>query len=100
METSLQKSCLGSLYLANKEAIQSACKFNKNQVCQAKNMIQIKSGHTVSIDSGCYIQTMDHAILVDESETVEIQKKTMEFDWGITEFFGRANTEGINQAIQ
>jgi hypothetical protein len=27
METSLKKSCLGSLYLANAEAIQTTCKF-------------------------------------------------------------------------
>jgi hypothetical protein len=52
-----------------------------NQVCQVKNTIQarqIKSGDTVSIDLGCYIRTMDHVISADESETVEIQKKTMD----------------------
>jgi len=65
METSMPKSCLGSLYLANAEEIQMTCRFkvaeasekifelaentwavyttgmiNTNQVCQAKNMIQ------------------------------------------------------------
>jgi hypothetical protein len=78
METSLQKSCLGSLYLANAEAIQTTCRFkvaeasekifelsentwaaystgtiNTNQVCQTENTIQtqqIKSGDMVSID--------------------------------------------------
>jgi hypothetical protein len=65
METSLKKSCLGSLYLAKAEAIQNTCKFKvaeaseqifelaennwavystgtikTNQVCQARNMIQ------------------------------------------------------------
>jgi hypothetical protein len=128
IKTSLQKSCLGSLYLANAEAIQKTCKFkvaeasdkifelaentwavystgtiNTNQVCQAKNTIQtrqIKSGDTVSIDLGCYIRTMDHVISVDKSETVEIQKKTMDCTRELAELFGRANTEGIHTAIQ
>jgi hypothetical protein len=106
METSLKKSCLGSLNLANTEAIQTTCKFkvveaseqifelaentwvvystgtiNTNQVCQAKNTIQIcqiNSGDTVTVEPGCYIQTMDHVISADESETIEIQKKTMD----------------------
>jgi hypothetical protein len=88
MEMSLQKSCLGSLYLANAEAIQTTCKFkvaeasenifelaentwamystmtiNTKKVCQAKNIIQthqIKSGDTVTVEPGCYIWTMDH----------------------------------------
>ncbi len=67
METSMPKSCLGSLYLANAEEIQMTCRFkvaeasekifelaentwavyttgmiNTNPVCQAKNMIQTR----------------------------------------------------------
>jgi len=85
METSLKKSCLGSLYLANSNAIQNSCKFkvaeaserifelaentwavystgtiNTNQVCQARNTIQtrqINSGDPVTVEPGCYIQT-------------------------------------------
>jgi hypothetical protein len=81
----LEKSCLGSLYLANAEAIQTTCKIkvaeaseqifelaenswavystgtiNINQVCQAKNMIQthqIKSGDTGPVEPSCYIWT-------------------------------------------
>ena len=95
METSLKKSCLGSLYLANSDAIQNSCKFkiaeaseqifelaentwavystgtiNTNQVCQAKNSIQtrqINSGDTITVEPGCYIRTMDHVISADES---------------------------------
>jgi hypothetical protein len=128
METSLQKSCLGSLYLANAEAIQKTCKFkvakasekifeltentwavystgtiNTNQACQAKNTIQtrqIKSGDMVKIEPGCYIQTMDHMISADKSETVKIQKKTMDWTGELMELFDRANTEGIHTAIQ
>jgi hypothetical protein len=55
---------------------------NTNQVCQAKNTIQthqINSGDMVTVKPGCYIGTMDHIISADESEMIEIQKKTM--DW-------------------
>jgi hypothetical protein len=53
---------------------------------------QIKSGDTITDEPGCYIRTMDHVSSADESETIEIQKKTMDF--------GRANTESIHTAIQ
>jgi len=125
---SLKKSCLGSLYLANSDAIQNSCKFkiaeaserifelaentwavystgtiNTNQVCQAKNTIQtcqINSGDTVTVEPGCYIRTMDHVISADESETIEIQRKTMDWTGELAELFGRANTDGIHRAIQ
>jgi hypothetical protein len=128
METSLQKYCLGSLYLANAEAIQTTCKFkvaeasekifelaentwavystgtiNTNQVCQAKNTIQthqINSGDTLTVEAGCYIRTMDHVISADESEMIEIQKKSMDWTGELTELFGRANTKGIHTAVQ
>jgi hypothetical protein len=114
--------------LANAEAIQNTCKFkvaeaseqifelaentwavysigtiNMNQVCQARNTIQtrqINSGDTVMVEPGCYIRTMDHVISADESETIEIQKKTMDWTGELAELFGRANTEGIHTAIQ
>jgi hypothetical protein len=128
METSLKKSCLGSLYLANAEAIQNTFKFkvaeaserifelaenswavdstgaiNTNQVCQAKNTIQtcqINSGDTVIVEPGCYIRTMDHVISADESEMIEIQKKTMDWTGELAELFSPANTKGIHTAIQ
>jgi hypothetical protein len=124
----LKKSCLGSLYLANSDAIQNSCKFkvaeaseqifelaentwavysrgtiNTNQVCQARitiQTLQIDSGGTVTVEPGCYIWTMDHVISADESETIEIQKKTMGWIGELAELFGRANTEGIHMAIQ
>jgi hypothetical protein len=39
---------------------------------------------------------MDHVISMDESETVEIQKKTIDWTRELMELFGRANTEGIH----
>jgi hypothetical protein len=43
---------------------------------------------------------MDQVISADESETIEIQKKTMDWTGEVAELFGRANTEGIQTAIQ
>jgi hypothetical protein len=43
---------------------------------------------------------MDHMISADESETIEIQKKTMDWTTELAERFGWANTEGIHMAIQ
>jgi hypothetical protein len=128
METSLKMSCLGSLYLANADSIQNTCKFqvpeaseqifelaentwavfstgtiNTNKVCQAQNTIQtcqVNSGDTITVEPGCYIRTMDHVISADKSETIEIQKKTMDWTGELAELFGRANTEGIHMAIQ
>jgi len=71
---------------------------NTNQVCQAKNTIQtcqINSGDMVTVEPGCYIRTMDHVISADESETIKIQKKTMDWTGELAKIFGRANTEGL-----
>jgi hypothetical protein len=48
----------------------------------------------VTVEPGCYIQTMDHVISADECETIEIQKKTMDWTGKLAELFGRANNEG------
>ncbi len=37
---------------------------------------------------------MDHVISADECETIEIQKKTMDWTGKLAELFGRANNEG------
>jgi hypothetical protein len=87
----------------NTWAVHSTGTFNTNQVCQAKNMnqtCQINSGDTVMVEPECYIRTMDHVISADESETIKIQKKTMDWTGELAELFCRANTEGIHTAIQ
>jgi hypothetical protein len=43
---------------------------------------------------------MDHVISADESETIEIQRKTMDWTGKLAKLFGRANTDGIHQASQ
>jgi hypothetical protein len=43
---------------------------------------------------------MDHVISADESETIEIPKKTMDWTWELAELLCRANTKGIHTAMQ
>jgi hypothetical protein len=81
----------------NTWAVYSTGTNNTNQVCQAKNSIQtrqINSGDTINI------RTMDHVISADESQTIEIQRKTMDWTGELAELFGRANTDSIHKAIQ
>jgi hypothetical protein len=103
MEISLKKSCLGALYLADSDAIQSNCWFriaearekffklsentwavysigtiNTNKVCPTTNdvtAVQIQSGDTVKVRPRCSIRTMDHLILADELKTIKKPSK-------------------------
>ncbi len=43
---------------------------------------------------------MDHMISAEESEMIEILKKTMDWTGELAELFGQANTEGTHTAIQ
>ncbi len=43
---------------------------------------------------------MDQVISADESETIEIQRKTMDWTGELAKLFSRANTDGIHRAIQ
>jgi hypothetical protein len=128
METSLKRSCRGALYMANSESIQNHCRFkiaeagekifelsentwavhsvgtiNTKEVCLADNnvlAIQIQSGDTISIKPGCYVPTMDHMISADQSETMEVKIKTMDWAGKITDLFHYGNKEVIHQAVQ
>jgi len=128
METDLKRSCLGSLYMANSQSIQTHCRFkiaearekifelsentwavysigtiSTNQVCPAANDVtamQIQSGDTIKIKPGCYVRTMDHVISADESETIEIAIKTMDWAGEITDLFRYENKDAIHQAVQ
>jgi hypothetical protein len=42
---------------------------------------------------------MDHIISADESETVEVQIKTMGWARELTKLYGRANKEAIHHAM-
>jgi hypothetical protein len=128
METSLKRSCLGALYMANSNSIQNHCQFkiaearekifelskntwavysvgtiSTNEVCPAANAVtalQIQSGDTIKIKPGCYVRTMDHVISANESETIEVAIKTMDWAGEITDLFHYRNKEAIHQAVQ
>jgi hypothetical protein len=124
----LKRSCLGALYMANSESIQNHCRFkitearekiselskntwavysvgtiSTNEVCPAANAVtamQIQSGDTIRIKPGCYVRTMDHVISANESETIEVTIKMMDWAGEITDLFHYGNKEGIHQAVQ
>ncbi len=127
METSLKRSCHGSLYLANSEAIQQTCKFKINDAREKKfwarrkhlccllhwnyqykpglpktKLSRIKTqsvwwcGHD---QPGYYIRTMEPVISLDESETVKISIKSIEWAGELADLFCRGNTKIIHKAI-
>ncbi len=128
METNLKRSCLGALYMANSNSIQNHCRFkiaearekifdfsentwavysigtiSTNQVFPAANAVtamQIQSRDTVKIKPGCCVRTMDHVISADESETIEIAIKTMDWAGEIADLFHYKNKDAIHQAVQ
>jgi hypothetical protein len=62
--------------------------------------MQIQSGDMIKIKPGCYVRTMDHVISADESETIEIAIKTMDWAGEITDLFHYENKDAIHQAVQ
>ncbi len=127
METSLKRSYHGSLYLANSEAIQQTCEFKiaearenffsarrKHLCCQLHWNYQYKPGlpktklsriKTQSVwwcghdQPGYYIRTTEPVISLDESETVKISIKSIEWAGELADLFGRGNTKIIHKAI-
>ncbi len=74
-----------------------------NEVRPASNDVtemHIQSGNTVKIKPGCYVPTMDHVISADESETIEVKIKAMDWAREITELFHHENKEAIHQAVK
>jgi S-adenosylmethionine:tRNA-ribosyltransferase-isomerase (queuine synthetase) len=66
----------------NTWAVYSVGTISTNKVCPAANDItamQIQSRDKIWIKPGCYVRTMDHVISANESETIEVKIKTM--DW-------------------
>ncbi len=87
----------------NTWAVYSIGKISTNQVCPAANDVtpmQIQSRDTIKIKPGCYMRTMDHIILADESEMIEIPIKTMDWAGEITDLFHYENKDTIHQAVQ
>jgi hypothetical protein len=62
--------------------------------------MQIQSGNTFKIEPGCYVRSMDHIISADESETIEVKIKAMDWLGEITDLFHHRNKEAIHQDVQ
>jgi hypothetical protein len=127
MEKNLKRSCLGALYMANSNSILNHCRFkiaegrekifelsdntsavylvgtiSNNEVCPAANAVtsmQIQSGDTIRVKPGCYVRTMDQVISTNESETIEVTIKTMDWAGEITDLFHYENKKAIHQAV-
>ncbi len=87
----------------NTWAVSSVGTISTNEVCPTANAVmamQTQSGDTIRIKPGCYIWTMDHVISADESETIEVAIKTMDWAGKITDLFHYGNKEAIHQAVQ
>jgi hypothetical protein len=118
METNLKRSCLGALYMANSNSIQNHCQF---KIAEAREKIfelsentlnwhdlhqrslpggQCSDRDTIRIKPGCYVGTINHVISADESKTIEVSIKTMDWAGEITDLFHYENKEAIYQAVQ
>jgi len=87
----------------NTWAVYSIGTISTNKVCPAANDVttmQIQSGETIRIRPGCYVRTLDHVISADESETIKIAIKTMDWAGKITDLFHYENKDAIHQAVQ
>jgi hypothetical protein len=62
--------------------------------------MKIQSGDTIRIKPGCYVRTMNHVISADESETIEVKIKAMDWAGEITDLFHHGNKDAIHQAVQ
>jgi hypothetical protein len=74
-----------------------------NHVCpKAKTIseVQIKSGQTIKLNCGCYIQTMDHIIMANETEDMEVHSKWLNWTWTLRELFQQPENKIVTKAIK
>jgi len=128
LQTNLVHDCLGSLFLGTATLIKTNCKFRisdtrekifslgnntwlvysvgtiaTNHYCPKTGVstpLTIASGHTVRVQPGCLIQTMDHVITAEDSDEFEI--KTTWLDWTMTlaQLFDHEDTEQLMNIIR
>jgi len=61
-----------------------------NQVCPKSNTLSpvtIKSGHSITVQAGCNIPTMDHVISADDSEETQILNSWLDWTMSLPELF-------------
>jgi hypothetical protein len=87
---------------SNTYVVYSLGKINTNHICpKAKSIsaIQISSGQTVWINPSCYVRTMDHIIMADNSEEIEIHSKWLNWTWTLGQLFQQPENEKVGKAI-
>jgi hypothetical protein len=128
LQTNIVNNCLGSLYLGSSTLIKNNCKFRidstrekiytlgnntfliysigtiaTNQVCPKTNTlapITIKSGHSVTVQAGCNIPTMDHLISAEDSEEMEILNSWLDWTMSLPELFNHEDTVQLTAMIK
>jgi hypothetical protein len=128
LQTNIVNDCLGSLYLGNSTLIKNNCKFRinstrekiyrlgnntwlvysigtiaTNQVCPKTNTlspITIKSGHSITVQAGCNIPTMDHLISEDNLEETEILNSWLDWTMSLPELFNHEDTVQLTAMIK
>ncbi len=125
LKPNIVHNCLGSLFLASATLIKANCKFRivdtrgkifslgnntwlvysvgtiaTNHVCpktRSSSPLTISWGQEVTVKPGCHIPTMDHIIMADKSEELEVHSTWL--DWTITllQLFDHNDAEQIKQ---
>jgi hypothetical protein len=128
LQTNIINGCLGSLYLGSSTLIKNNCKFRiastrekiytlgnntfliysigtiaTNQVCPEANTLSpvtIKSGHSIMVQAGCNIPTMDHVISADDSEETQILNSWLDWTMSLPELFNHENAVQLTAMIK
>jgi hypothetical protein len=73
-----------------------------NHVCpKAKTIaVQVKSSQALKLNPGCYIRTMDHVIMADETEDKEVHSKRLNWTWTLGKLFQQPENEIVTADIK
>jgi hypothetical protein len=73
-----------------------------NHVCpkaRSSSPLTISSGQAVMVQSGCHIPTMDHLIMADESEEMEVHSTWLDWTMSLLQLFDHNDAEQITSTV-
>jgi hypothetical protein len=76
---------------------------SSNHICsKAKTIsaVKVKSGQAIKLNSRCYIRTMDHIIMADETEDIEVHSKLLDWTWTLGKLFQQPKNEIVTAAME
>jgi hypothetical protein len=88
---------------SNTYVVYSLGTINTNHVCPKAKTFSAelnRSGQAVKLNPGCYIRTMDHVIIADETEDVEVHSKWPNWTWTLGELLQQPKNEIVSATIQ